>query len=69
TVKVTAVKSTTGLLPPGFTAVASKGVVTITVPGQKTNYSGTVTLILIDSDPCSTGGNCLSGSATVTIRV
>ena len=58
-------------LPAGssFSAVAKGGTVTVTLSTPKVNYSGTVTLILIDSDPCSASGNCQSGTVAVTIRV
>jgi len=58
-------------LPAGssFSAVAKGGTVTVSVSTPKVNYFGTVTLVLIDSDPCSTSGGCQSGTATVTIRV
>jgi hypothetical protein len=58
-------------LPAGssFSAVAKGGTVTVTVSTPKVSYTGTVTLVLVDSDPCSTSGNCQSGAVTVTIQV
>lgn len=69
TVKVTKVSSATGQLPPGFSAYAKGGTVIVTVPTQKTSYSGMVTLILIDQSPCGPQGNCQSNLATVTIKI
>lgn len=68
-VQVTGVKSATGQVPPGFTAYAKGGTVLVTVPPQKTNYFGTVTLVLVDQSLCGAGTNCQSGTATLTIRV
>jgi hypothetical protein len=67
-VKVVATKPS---LPAGttFSAVAKGGTVTITVSTPKVNYFGTVDLVLVDSDPCGPSGSCLSGTATVAVRV
>lgn len=69
TVKVAKVVSATGQLPSSFSAVAKGGTVIVTASTLKTNYSGTVTLILIDQSPCSPQGNCQSNLATVTIKI
>jgi hypothetical protein len=68
-VKVTGVKSATNQLPAGFTAVAKGGTIFVNVPSQKANYSGTVTLVLVDQSLCGAGTTCQSGTATLTIRV
>ncbi|SRR6266567_428010 len=69
TVKVAKVVSATGQLPLSFSAIAKGGTVIVTASTQKTNYTGTVTLILIDQSPCGPQGNCQSNLATVTIKI
>ncbi len=56
--------------PPGFNVTFKGSSVIVTVPPQKANYYGVMTLILTDPSLCAPSTNCPStGKATITIRV
>lgn len=59
----------TAVLPPNSTFIARGGVVTVSIGVQCGSTSAAVTLILLDQSPCSTGYNCASGPASVTIAL
>jgi hypothetical protein len=59
--------------PPGFSAAASGGTLSITVPGQPNNtgfdYRGVLTLVLVDQSLCSQGTKCASAGAALTVVI
>jgi large repetitive protein len=61
----------TSSVPPGFSATAGGGLVSISVPGTKTfyTYSGTVTFQLVDQGQCGAGVNCRSTTSTITFNL
>jgi hypothetical protein len=56
--------------PAGLTVSFNSPTVIVTVPPQKTNYYGVMTLVLTDPSLCAPSTSCAStGNATITIRV
>ena len=55
--------------PPGFSATARAGVVSISVPANTliTTYYGVLTLVLVDQSTCGTNAKCTSNSAPLTL--
>jgi hypothetical protein len=58
-----------GALPSGYSATASNGTLTFTVPRGGGPYIGTVKLVLIDTSTCGANVYCASQPATVTITI
>jgi hypothetical protein len=74
TVKVTQYPGKYPPLPKGSMFSAAKGIVSVTIPPVgcgpfTTGYLAVVTLVLVDQSPCGAGYLCLSGSATLTVRL
>ncbi len=64
----------TTALPPGFSATARSGVISISIPGQPNGlfqYYGTLSITLIDQSVCgpSAGNRCASQSLPLTIDI
>jgi len=66
-------KSTPNPLPKGWSAVASKGTVTLTVPPPVCTVPGQVTstliLVLVDGSTCAAGAGAYCSSAPATVKI
>src|SRR5438477_414140 len=66
-------KSTPNPLPKGWSAVASKGTVTLTVPPPVSTVPGQVTstliLVLVDGSTCAAGAGAYCSSAPATVKI
>ena len=63
------VNSPYGNYPPGYSATASGGVITVSAASRPPNacgYTATITITLTDQSPCG-NGNCVSNVATINM--